>query len=94
MVTHMRILKGGYFLGELTVFRDFESLPDGLISEKDLCERIGIVRKTAYYWRLQGMPTILFVRVHLQYFYNLETVIQWAIKNHKKIILKEVSENG
>lgn len=55
-----------------------------LIYEKELVQILGINRRTAYYWRLQGMPFILTDGGVFRYSYDLAAVKKWA-KEHGKL---------
>lgn len=55
-----------------------------LIFEKELVKTLGINRRTAYYWRLQGMPFVLTNGGVFRYSYDLVEVKKWA-KEHNKL---------
>lgn len=58
-----------------------------LITEKELVQALGINRRTAYYWRLQGMPFVVSGSGVYRYRYDLEEVRRWAKEHRKKAFL-------
>jgi len=56
-----------------------------LIFEKELVKALKINRRTAYYWRLQGMPFVLTDGGIYRYSYDLAEVKKWAKAHNKKI---------
>ena len=58
-----------------------------LITEKELVKALKINRRTAYYWRLQGMPFVLSDSGVYRYRYDLEAVKRWAKEHRKKALL-------
>jgi len=55
------------------------------IHEKELVQLLGINRRTAYYWRLQGMPFTLASDGVFRYLYDFSVVKKWAKEHNKKI---------
>lgn len=56
-----------------------------MLSEKLLCEKLNICRKTIYLWRTQGMPYKTVKTGQNRFKYDLSEVISWARINNKKL---------
>ena len=56
-----------------------------LITEHDLCKKLGVVRKTLWTWRSEGMPIVVQYSGVYRYKYDLKEVLQWVSDNNKKV---------
>lgn len=56
-----------------------------LMTQKQLCEALGVTRKTLYVWRSQGMPMIWANDGVNMYLYELKDVWRWMKQNNKII---------
>lgn len=56
-----------------------------LMTQNELCNVLGVTRKTLYLWRKQGLPSLWANDGVNMYLYNLEIVWRWMKQNNKII---------